>query len=174
MLVILLRFAHFAVCLGVDADAGPLAGAGAAPTTTKRRCAVAADTPLLASADVSPAVLFCSRRLRVCSGVQYGCNVAGRPRTCGGGLRVILVPFPVRRPVFFFFAEGVGVARSQPRIPCQRMWSVHGADNGLRVCPPHPADNWAEKSIRRKTTGTGRCRYIRSLPRRAKNGFRGE
>mmetsp|Transcript_45336 Transcript_45336/g.107018 ORF Transcript_45336/g.107018 Transcript_45336/m.107018 type:complete len:92 (-) Transcript_45336:104-379(-) len=32
--------------------------------------------------------------------------------------------------------------------------------------------NWAEKAIRRKTTGTGRCRHLRNLPRRAKNGFR--
>ncbi|KAF1983892.1 putative 60S ribosomal protein L37 [Aulographum hederae CBS 113979] len=32
--------------------------------------------------------------------------------------------------------------------------------------------NWGEKALRRKTTGTGRMRYMRHLPRRAKNGFR--
>jgi len=32
--------------------------------------------------------------------------------------------------------------------------------------------NWSEKSLRRKTTGTGRMRYLRDLPRRYKNGFR--
>jgi len=32
--------------------------------------------------------------------------------------------------------------------------------------------NWGRKAIRRKTTGTGRMRYMKSLPRRAKNGFR--
>ena len=32
--------------------------------------------------------------------------------------------------------------------------------------------NWANKAIRRKTTGTGRMRHLKDLPRRAKNGFR--
>ena len=34
------------------------------------------------------------------------------------------------------------------------------------------ADNWSVKAIRRKTTGTGRMRYLKDLPRRFKNGFR--
>lgn len=33
-------------------------------------------------------------------------------------------------------------------------------------------DNWSVKAIRRKTTGTGRMRYLRHLPRRFKSGFR--
>lgn len=32
--------------------------------------------------------------------------------------------------------------------------------------------NWSKKSIRRRTTGTGRMRYLKSLPRRFRNGFR--
>ncbi|KAF2460559.1 putative 60S ribosomal protein L37 [Lineolata rhizophorae] len=32
--------------------------------------------------------------------------------------------------------------------------------------------NWSEKAKRRKTTGSGRCRYIKTIPRRAKNAFR--
>eukprot|EP00287_Rhodomonas_sp_CCMP768_P006435 CAMPEP_0196733446 /NCGR_PEP_ID=MMETSP1091-20130531/12495_1 /TAXON_ID=302021 /ORGANISM="Rhodomonas sp., Strain CCMP768" /LENGTH=95 /DNA_ID=CAMNT_0042076819 /DNA_START=39 /DNA_END=326 /DNA_ORIENTATION=+ len=32
--------------------------------------------------------------------------------------------------------------------------------------------NWATKAQRRRTTGTGRCRYLKTLPRRFKNGFR--
>jgi large subunit ribosomal protein L37e len=32
--------------------------------------------------------------------------------------------------------------------------------------------NWASKEKRRRTTGTGRMRYLKHLPRRAKNGFR--
>ncbi|GKB06030.1 60S ribosomal protein L37-3 [Tanacetum coccineum] len=32
--------------------------------------------------------------------------------------------------------------------------------------------NWSEKAIRRKTTGTGRMRYMRNVPRRFKSGFR--
>jgi hypothetical protein len=33
-------------------------------------------------------------------------------------------------------------------------------------------DNWGEKAKRRKTTGTGRMRYLKHVPRRFKNGFR--
>ncbi|TQD77696.1 hypothetical protein C1H46_036757 [Malus baccata] len=36
----------------------------------------------------------------------------------------------------------------------------------------HSHDNWSEKAIRRKTTGTGRMRYLRNVPRRFKSGFR--
>ncbi|CAL6376847.1 unnamed protein product [Bathycoccus prasinos] len=32
--------------------------------------------------------------------------------------------------------------------------------------------NWSVKAKGRSTTGTGRMRYIKSLPRRFKNGFR--
>merc|ERR1719326_2566519 len=32
--------------------------------------------------------------------------------------------------------------------------------------------NWSNKAKRRKTTGTGRCRHLRTLPRRFKNNFR--
>jgi len=34
------------------------------------------------------------------------------------------------------------------------------------------SDNWSVKAIRRKTTGTGRMRYLRHVPRRFKSGFR--
>ncbi|RWW17135.1 hypothetical protein BHE74_00005771 [Ensete ventricosum] len=33
-------------------------------------------------------------------------------------------------------------------------------------------DNWSVKAIRRKTTGTGRMRYLRHVPRRCKSNFR--
>ncbi|KAF9596676.1 hypothetical protein IFM89_012875 [Coptis chinensis] len=33
-------------------------------------------------------------------------------------------------------------------------------------------DNWSVKAIRRKTTGTGRMKYMRHLPRRFKSNFR--
>lgn len=32
--------------------------------------------------------------------------------------------------------------------------------------------NWCKKMIRRKTRGTGRMRYEKDMPRKAKNGFR--
>jgi hypothetical protein len=36
----------------------------------------------------------------------------------------------------------------------------------------HRLDNWAKKAIRRRTTGTGRMRYLKHIPRKHKNGFR--
>lgn len=38
------------------------------------------------------------------------------------------------------------------------------ANNGITV-------NWSEKGKRRKTTGTGRMRYLKDVSRRFKNGF---
>ncbi|WP_435891881.1 hypothetical protein, partial [Klebsiella pneumoniae] len=32
--------------------------------------------------------------------------------------------------------------------------------------------NWGEKAKRRRTTGTGRTRYLKTVARRFKNGFR--
>lgn len=40
--------------------------------------------------------------------------------------------------------------------------------NWLACC----SDNWSVKATRRKTTGTGRMRYLRDIPRRFKTGFR--
>jgi hypothetical protein len=34
------------------------------------------------------------------------------------------------------------------------------------------ADNWSKKAMGRKTTGTGRMRTMKDLPRKFKNGFR--
>ncbi len=31
---------------------------------------------------------------------------------------------------------------------------------------------WAQKAKRRRTTGTGRCAHLKTMPRRFKNGFR--
>eukprot|EP00361_Fabrea_salina_P004229 CAMPEP_0202426332 /NCGR_PEP_ID=MMETSP1345-20130828/716_1 /ASSEMBLY_ACC=CAM_ASM_000843 /TAXON_ID=342563 /ORGANISM="Fabrea Fabrea salina" /LENGTH=50 /DNA_ID=CAMNT_0049036715 /DNA_START=140 /DNA_END=292 /DNA_ORIENTATION=+ len=32
--------------------------------------------------------------------------------------------------------------------------------------------NWATKASRRRGEGTGRMKYLKTIPRRAKNGFR--
>jgi len=32
--------------------------------------------------------------------------------------------------------------------------------------------NWAHKTSRRRGLGTGRMKYMKNIPRRAKNGFR--
>ena len=34
------------------------------------------------------------------------------------------------------------------------------------------ADNWSQKAIRRKTTGTGRMRHLKVVQQKFKNGFR--
>ncbi|GBG27426.1 60S ribosomal protein L37 [Hondaea fermentalgiana] len=31
---------------------------------------------------------------------------------------------------------------------------------------------WGKKALRRRTEGTGRMRYLKTIPRKAKNGFR--
>ncbi|KAG8236001.1 hypothetical protein J437_LFUL019054 [Ladona fulva] len=41
---------------------------------------------------------------------------------------------------------------------CQNIWSLY--------------DNWSVKAQRRKTTGTGRMRYLKIVRRRFRNGFR--
>ena len=38
--------------------------------------------------------------------------------------------------------------------------------------PALTVDNWGDKAKRRKTTGTGRMRYLKTVSRRFKNGFR--
>ena len=43
----------------------------------------------------------------------------------------------------------------------------------LRAPAPYRlADNWGAKAQRRRTTGTGRQRFLKTVARRAKNGFR--
>ncbi|KAF5138244.1 60S ribosomal protein L37 [Metarhizium anisopliae] len=41
-----------------------------------------------------------------------------------------------------------------------------------RLASTKNTDNWGEKAKRRKTVGTGRCRYLKDVSRRFKNGFR--
>ena len=33
-------------------------------------------------------------------------------------------------------------------------------------------DNWSQKALRRRTTGTGRMRHLKTVQRKFKNGFR--
>ena len=49
-------------------------------------------------------------------------------------------------------------------------WIQQGG--GSPSCSHLSADNWANKAIRRNTTGSGRCRYLKTMARKAKNGFR--
>jgi hypothetical protein len=75
--------------------------------------------------------------------------------------------------MFFLFCEKDegGMQQSQSR-ETHGCFPVHNTD----VSPPPPSshltDNWSVKAIGRRTTGTGRMRYLKTLPRRFKNGFR--
>ena len=39
------------------------------------------------------------------------------------------------------------------------------------ICSREITDNWGEKALRRRTTGTGRMRYLKVVQRKFKNGF---
>ena len=77
--------------------------------------------------------------------------------------------------------EELYVSRSQRLPPAQkpRMQRLPAARREMQksrrlTLPPSAAltDNWSTKAIGRRTTGTGRMRYLKTLPRRFKNGFR--
>ncbi|KAH0895043.1 hypothetical protein HID58_057472 [Brassica napus] len=85
------------------------------------------------------------------------------------------------------FHEGNGEFRKeeeQESHSLREMWPSqfpHPEEPLLRLCLPRRSqedlvypllDNWSVKAIRRKTTGTGRMRYLRNVPRRFKTGFR--
>jgi large subunit ribosomal protein L37e len=42
---------------------------------------------------------------------------------------------------------------------------------GLKLTRWGNTDNWSEKAKRRKTTGSGRMRYLSTVARKFKNGF---
>ena len=56
----------------------------------------------------------------------------------------------------------------------RRAWRIQSRTCGACAYPSARTRkyNWSAKAIRRKTTGTGRCRYLKNVARRAKNGFR--
>ncbi|KAF5936562.1 hypothetical protein HYC85_024068 [Camellia sinensis] len=50
--------------------------------------------------------------------------------------------------------------------------SFHLQKSRCSACAFPAAHHWSVKAIRRKTTGTGRMRYLRNIPRRFKSSFR--
>ncbi|CAM6075279.1 unnamed protein product [Sphagnum tenellum] len=71
-----------------------------------------------------------------------------------------------------------GKRRNKSHTLCRRCGrrSFHIQKSRCSACA-YPATrirtyNWSVKAIRRKTTGTGRMRHLRNLPRRFKNNFR--
>ncbi|KAF3912702.1 hypothetical protein ABW21_db0206680 [Orbilia brochopaga] len=74
--------------------------------------------------------------------------------------------------------EGVEEIYNKSHTLCRRCGrrSLHIQKHTCSSCG-YPAAkvrkyNWSEKAKRRKTTGTGRMRYLKTVTRRFKNGFR--
>ncbi|KHG29419.1 60S ribosomal L37-3 -like protein [Gossypium arboreum] len=67
-----------------------------------------------------------------------------------------------------------GKRRNKTHTLCVRCGrrSFHLQKSRCSACAFPAAHNWSVKAIRRKTTGTGRMRYLRHVPRRFKTGFR--
>ena len=57
-------------------------------------------------------------------------------------------------------------------IDCRSKTAIFSGKSNLNTLTPVISDNWSVKAIRRKTTGTGRMRHLRHLPRRFSNNFR--
>ncbi|RWW31066.1 hypothetical protein BHE74_00008078, partial [Ensete ventricosum] len=62
--------------------------------------------------------------------------------------------------------------RTQPRNGEGYRKLRRAAAAPVAILPLGSANNWSVKAIRRKTTGTGRMRYLRHVPRRFKSNFR--
>ncbi|KAF3485051.1 hypothetical protein F2Q69_00052157 [Brassica cretica] len=72
--------------------------------------------------------------------------------------------------------ESFGKRRNKSHTLCVRDVAVAASTSRRAVAPPvltrKRTYNWSVKTIRRKTTGTGRMRYLRNVPRRFKTSFR--
>mmetsp|Transcript_118768 Transcript_118768/g.177530 ORF Transcript_118768/g.177530 Transcript_118768/m.177530 type:complete len:93 (-) Transcript_118768:39-317(-) len=70
-----------------------------------------------------------------------------------------------------------GKAHSKSHVLCRRCGkrAYHLQKKTCASCGfPHPKMrryNWCPKALRRRTQGTGRMSYLKTLPRRVKNGF---
>ncbi|KAJ1553539.1 60S ribosomal protein L37A, partial [Nowakowskiella sp. JEL0078] len=77
-----------------------------------------------------------------------------------------------------FFCDEFNSPRERPVLVSAIQKPTHFADvvvvvhSTSRRKLAHNAGEWGAKAKRRSTTGTGRMRYLKDLPRRAKNGFR--
>ncbi|KAI3712030.1 hypothetical protein L1987_70579 [Smallanthus sonchifolius] len=92
--------------------------------------------------------------------------------TCGGGFILYLGYNLFTLPPPSFLS-----GQDKLQAPGSRQLQTMGASKSRCSACAYPAArvrkyNWSEKAIRRKTTGTGRMRYLRHLPRRFKSNFR--
>ncbi|PPD93922.1 hypothetical protein GOBAR_DD09073 [Gossypium barbadense] len=70
-------------------------------------------------------------------------------------------------------AAVASISRGAVALPVLSLLLVRGHSLNLRgIALLWDSDNWSVKAIRRKTTGTGKMRYLRHVPRRFKTGFR--
>ena len=74
--------------------------------------------------------------------------------------------------------QSFGKRQTKTHITCRRCGNV-SAHKQKKTCSScgYPGAkirkfNWGEKAIRRKTTGTGRTKHLKTMARRFKNGFR--
>ncbi|MBA0696308.1 hypothetical protein Goari_002868, partial [Gossypium aridum] len=69
----------------------------------------------------------------------------------------------------------VSISKKAVALPVLSLLLVRGNSlnlRGIALLWASDSDNWSVKEIRRKTTGTGRMKYLRHVPRRFKTGFR--
>jgi large subunit ribosomal protein L37e len=93
-------------------------------------------------------------------------------------VRYLLVAPPSSSATMGKGTGSFGKRRNKSHTLCRRCGrrSFHIQKSRCSACA-YPATrirtyNWSVKAIRRKTTGTGRMRHLRNLPRRFKNNFR--
>jgi large subunit ribosomal protein L37e len=133
---------------------------------------------------------ICALKHRLCANISRLCALSSRACGCAREIRVgcALCIAPERPILWFSHRPGVkkflfsdsftdvhspSISRDSNR--CGRR-SYHIQKSTCSSCG-YPAAktrgyNWSVKAKGRSTTGTGRMRYIKSLPRRFKNGFR--
>jgi large subunit ribosomal protein L37e len=113
------------------------------------------------------------------------CGVAGRSSPSTGGRSTPPLAVLSRRPSsthnpprHHHNHNQTGKRRNKTHTLCRRCGrrSYHIQKSTCASCG-YPAARkrtyqWGQKAIRRNTTGSGRTRYLKDLPRRFKNGFR--
>mmetsp|Transcript_22449 Transcript_22449/g.44088 ORF Transcript_22449/g.44088 Transcript_22449/m.44088 type:complete len:89 (-) Transcript_22449:575-841(-) len=74
--------------------------------------------------------------------------------------------------------QAFGKKHNKSHVLCRRCGkSSYHVQKGQCASCGYPAAKmrrfqWGKKALRRRTEGTGRMRYMKTIPRRAKNGFR--
>merc|ERR1712107_257572 len=87
-------------------------------------------------------------------------------------------PFFFSSPAMTKGTQAFGKKHNKTHTLCRRCGksSYHIQKSTCASCgypsPKMRKYNWSSKALRRRTTSTGRMRYLKTMPRRFKNGFR--